>query len=148
VGQQWMIQSLPYVLLFDEKKRLSAFGAGAQVRLHQEYRRLSSSVQDPELRELALELNDSSFPVHLAVQASLGAVDTRGKLGVLELPVLVTGSEHDETCGDEPRRIAAEIPGAVYADFPGSRHSPFLEERDRFCEVLGEWLEGLAQVPS
>ena len=107
-----------------------------------EHRRLTGHLgfHDPSLAEPVADLQHTNYPVRLAVQRDIYTYDTRPRLGELTLPVLVTGSAHDLTCGDVPREIAAAIPGARYEHFEASAHAPHVEERARFLEALGEFL--------
>lgn len=110
-----------------------------------EYRRLTGPLgyRDPAHVEPVAALQQVNYPVRLAVQRDIYTYDARPRLAELDLPVLVTGSPHDRTCGEVPRELAAAIPGARYVDFPESAHAPHVEEPDRFLAVLSDFLAGL-----
>lgn len=72
--------------------------------------------------------------------------DVRPRLGEIAAPTLVLGGRHDwVTPYGESEVIAAGIPGSELVIFEESGHLPFVEEQDRFLEVVRRFM-GFAQA--
>jgi proline iminopeptidase len=75
----------------------------------------------------------------------LGQFNSRPRLPQLTVPTLVIAGADDWItpleCATRP--LADAIPGAQLAVFEKSGHAPFLEETDRFLEVMNGWLANL-----
>jgi len=72
------------------------------------------------------------------VLAEWSAVD---RLTSITPPTLITVGSHDVfTSPSQSHRIAQRIPHAELVEFPQSGHMPWMDEPDRFFEVVGEWL--------
>jgi 3-oxoadipate enol-lactonase len=68
---------------------------------------------------------------------ALAALDLAPRLPSLELPVTVLCGELDRTTPPElAQTMAALIPGARYADIPGSGHCPMLEQPDALIALI------------
>ena len=77
--------------------------------------------------------------------ASLAETDHTPDLGRVDAPTLVVVGEHDRVCPpSDSRRLAEAIPGAVYAEVPDTGHLPNQERPDAFNQIVGDWLDGLA----
>lgn len=73
------------------------------------------------------------------VLAGWSAVD---RLHAIAAPTLVLAGRHDVfTSWPQSVRIASRISGAEMVVFEDSGHMPWLDEPDRFFEVVGEWLD-------
>jgi proline iminopeptidase len=73
--------------------------------------------------------------------AGWSAVD---RLHAITTPTLVIVGRHDVfTSPPQARRIASRIAGARLVEFADSGHFPWLDEPDRFRDVVSEWLAGL-----
>ena len=74
-------------------------------------------------------------------QHNWGAYDLKDRLGTIKVPVLVTVGRHDwvtpVSCSET---IAELIPSSELVIFEQSGHSPHKEERERFQEVLREFM--------
>lgn len=69
--------------------------------------------------------------------------DVRDRLDEIKVPTLVLGGRHDwVTPYPESEKIAAGIPGSELVIFEESGHLPFVEEQDRFMEVVRPFLAG------
>ena len=63
------------------------------------------------------------------------------RLSTIVAPTLVLAGRHDVfTSWPQARRIASRIPGADLVIFEDSGHMPWLDEPDRFFEVVDGWL--------
>lgn len=68
------------------------------------------------------------------------------RLDQIDAPCLLLAGRHDiPTSWQQSARIARRIPHAELVIFEESGHFPWLEEPDRFFEVLGGWLARLPQ---
>jgi proline iminopeptidase len=69
------------------------------------------------------------------------AYDVRPRLGEIPVPTLVLGGRHDwvTPCG-ESEIIASGIPDSELVIFEESGHLPFVEEQDRFVEVVRRFM--------
>ena len=77
-------------------------------------------------------------------QQDYGAIEVEDRLGRVTQPVLVLAGGHDRVCS----RPAAEAITAGVTDgrlvvFDHSGHMTFVEETERYLEVVVEFLEGL-----
>ena len=73
------------------------------------------------------------------VLAGWSAVD---RLHANAAPTLVPAGRHDPvTSWPQSVRIASRIPGAELVAFEASGHMPWLDEPDRFFDVVIDWLD-------
>jgi pimeloyl-ACP methyl ester carboxylesterase len=71
-----------------------------------------------------------------------GGIDVEDALGTVTHPVLVLGGRHDRTCPPEAAEVIAHgIPGAELAIFERSGHMTYVEEQDRYLEVVRDFLD-------
>jgi proline iminopeptidase len=80
-------------------------------------------------------------PNEFTIVGTIRYWDGTGDLGRIRVPTLVTGGRFDEVTPRVARQIAAGIPGAEQVTFARSSHLPFWEERARFIEVVGAFLD-------
>jgi proline iminopeptidase len=77
---------------------------------------------------------------HFAV-AGYGGIEVEDRLRDIASPVLVLAGRHDRTCVVEgAEAMAAAIPGAQLEIFEDSGHMMFVEEQERFLEVVAGFL--------
>jgi L-proline amide hydrolase len=76
-----------------------------------------------------------------SVTGTLKDWDVTARLAEIGLPVLVTSGRHDEMTPALVDPLAAGIKGAERVVFPNSSHLAMAEEPDRYCEVLGSFLD-------
>lgn len=70
-----------------------------------------------------------------------GGIEVEERLTEITHPVLVLAGRHDRTCSVEAAEtMAAEIPGAELVVFEDSAHMTFVEENERYIEVVRSWL--------
>lgn len=70
------------------------------------------------------------------------------RLGEIDVPVLCAVGSHDlPYVIERSRRIAELVPGAQYAELPGSAHLPQLDDPEAFNEVLRGFLDRLLASP-
>jgi proline iminopeptidase len=71
-----------------------------------------------------------------------GGIEVEDRLGAIAQPVLVLAGRHDRTCRVEAAEaIAAGIPNAELVVFEHSGHMTFVEENERYLEVLRAFLD-------
>jgi pimeloyl-ACP methyl ester carboxylesterase len=63
------------------------------------------------------------------------------RLGEIDVPTLVTSGRHDECTPALMEPLARGIRGAEWVLFEESAHMPYLEEPERYLEVVGGFLE-------
>lgn len=74
--------------------------------------------------------------------ASYGGIEVEDALGAVEHPVLVLAGRHDRTCPPEAAEVIADgVPGAELVVFERSGHMTFVEEQDRYLEVVRDFLD-------
>jgi proline-specific peptidase len=80
-------------------------------------------------------------PNEFTVTGTLKEWDVIDRLGELEVPTLITSGRHDECTPALVEPLARGIPGAEWVLFEESAHMPYLEETERYLEVVGGFLE-------
>ncbi len=99
--------------------------------------------EDLRLRESAAAEAPERMPAH-AFQAQCGACaghDTRGRLGALKMPVLITVGDKDIfTPSGYSRKIAEEIPQSQLAVFEGGGHTHHWDSLDKFNRMTLEFM--------
>lgn len=79
-------------------------------------------------------------PSEFTITGTIRSIDLSPELGRIRLPTLVLGGRHDEITPKVARQIRDGIPGARGVTFEESSHTPFWEERERFVQVVEEFL--------
>jgi proline-specific peptidase len=74
------------------------------------------------------------------VTGRLRGWDVTSRLAAISVPTLVTGGRHDEARPEHMAVLASGIPGAELVIFEDSSHMAFIEERERYLGVLGDFL--------
>ena len=78
---------------------------------------------------------------HFANEA-YGGIDVEDRLGRVAQPVLVLAGRHDRTCAVAgAEAIAAGIPNADLVVFEESAHMTYVEENERYIEVVRDFLQ-------
>ena len=100
-------------------------------------------LSDPRRRDLI----DGHGPLHfapwLAISLSAAGYDYRSELSRLQVPTLVLFGKADApyTGRAAAGQICASLPICTGVEFEASGHWPFLEEPEKFCQVLRAFLE-------
>ncbi len=63
------------------------------------------------------------------------------KLPTLDMPILITSGTNDLSTPLVAKTMYDAIPNAKWELFAYSRHMPFVEEREKYVEILEAWLE-------
>jgi proline iminopeptidase len=96
---------------------------------------------DDAMATFANTIFDSAVMVRgFEVLAEWSAFD---RLAQVDAPTLVVVGAHDiVTSPAQSRRIASRVPSARFELFEDSGHFLFLDEPERFTELVGDWLDG------
>ncbi len=65
---------------------------------------------------------------------------SRDRLGSIDLPTLLVSGRHDEATPALQDALLNGISGAEWVLFDDSSHMPHVEERERYMQVVGDWL--------
>lgn len=98
--------------------------------------------REPELAFLYDQiagLNPGLGPAALATLAEARVEPS--DLAGYAVPTLMLAGEHDQIFPPEAlKEAAAQIPGCLVQDFPGTGHSPYFEDAPRFNRVVAEFI--------
>jgi proline iminopeptidase len=75
------------------------------------------------------------------VTGNLKGWDITGRLGELDMPVLLTVGRHDEMWPAHMEDMRARIPDSELAVFEHSSHMAFVEERDAYMAAMRRFLD-------
>lgn len=79
-------------------------------------------------------------PNEFTPTGTLKDFDVTDRLGEIELPVLITNGQRDLSSPYIAKYMYDKIPAASWELFQYSGHMPFIEEHERYMNVLKEWL--------
>jgi L-proline amide hydrolase len=79
-------------------------------------------------------------PSEFHVIGSIKDWQAKDRLGQIDVPTLLTSGRYDEATPALQETMRDGIPNSQWALFEESSHTPFLEERDRYMQVVGKWL--------
>ena len=74
---------------------------------------------------------------------SIGSIkdwQVKDRLGKIDVPTLLTSGRYDEATPALQEALCDGIPDSEWVLFEESSHTPFVEERERYMQVVGEWL--------
>ena len=75
--------------------------------------------------------------------ATVGLTMTEAALGTtVRVPTLITSGRHDECTPSLVEPLHAGITGSEWVIFEDSAHMAYLEEPERYLEVVGDFLDG------
>jgi len=102
-------------------------------------------VTPPELERMRLERGGESYcamwgPNEWTLTGALRGWDVRPRLHELDLPALVIRGRHDLSTEAIAATLVRGLPQAREVVFEESSHTPVLEERERYLEVVGGFL--------
>jgi L-proline amide hydrolase len=79
-------------------------------------------------------------PSEFHVIGSIKDWQSKDRLGGIEVPTLLTSGRYDEATPTLQEPLLAGIPDCEWVLFEESSHMPFVEERERYMQVVGDWL--------
>ncbi len=79
-------------------------------------------------------------PSEFHVVGSIRDWQSKDRLGGIDVPTLLVSGRHDEATPALQEALQKGIAGAEWVVFEESSHMPHVEERERFMQVVGDWL--------
>ena len=79
-------------------------------------------------------------PSEFHVIGSIKDWQSKDRLGEISVPTLLTSGRYDEATPALQEPLRDGIPDCEWVLFEESSHTPFVEERERYMQVVGEWL--------
>ena len=79
-------------------------------------------------------------PSEFHVIGSIRDWQAKDRLAEIDVPTLIVSGRHDEATPALQETLLAGISGSEWVVFEDSSHTPHLEERERYLEVVGDWL--------
>jgi pimeloyl-ACP methyl ester carboxylesterase len=115
----------------------------------QEFRRRHICRLDPEPEVLArarAKFGEQVYetmwgPNEYTVTGTLKGWDVTGRLDEIRVPTLITSGRHDECTPGLVEPLHEGIGGSEWVIFESSAHMPYLEEPERYLEVVGSFLD-------
>jgi proline-specific peptidase len=100
----------------------------------------------PELedafRQMGVEIFETMFgPSDFRIVGSIRDWDVVDRLGEITVPTMLLAGRFDECSPEHMREMHGRIAGSRFVFFESSSHMPFVEEPDRFDQVMREFLE-------
>jgi proline iminopeptidase len=101
--------------------------------------------RDPRIPDYERRAGGARFSpeiLQIFAKSGYGGIELEDRLAEIGHPVLVLAGRHDRTCPPEAAEVmAAGIPGAELQIFEHSGHMTFVEEQDRYLEVVRDFLD-------
>src|SRR5204863_5432304 len=101
---------------------------------------LASRADPVAARSQRARLSDDVGTQRIRGPRSLRYWDITDQLPAIKVPTLITGGKYDEIPPRIARTIRRGMRGSKLAIFPNSSHLPMWEERERYMQVVGEFL--------
>jgi len=79
-------------------------------------------------------------PSEFHVIGSIRDWQSKDRLGEIDVPTLITSGRYDEATPALQEALVEGIPNSKWVLFEESSHTPFVEERERYMQVVGDWL--------
>jgi L-proline amide hydrolase len=79
-------------------------------------------------------------PSEFHVVGSIRDWQAKDRLGEIDVPTLLVSGRHDEATPALQETLLAGIGGSEWVCFEESSHMPHVEERERYMQVVGDWL--------
>jgi L-proline amide hydrolase len=79
-------------------------------------------------------------PSEFHVVGSIKDWQAKDRLGEIRVPTLLVSGRHDEATPALQRVLLDGIEGSEWVLFEESSHMPHVEERERYMQVVGDWL--------
>jgi len=80
-------------------------------------------------------------PSEFHVIGSIKDWQSKDRLGEIDVPTLLTSGRYDEATPALQETLRDGIPNSEWVLFEESSHTPFIEERDRYRQVLGSYCQ-------
>lgn len=84
-------------------------------------------------------------PNEFVITGTLKDWDITGRLGEIDVPALITAGRHDEFTPRQAQALNNGIRGSELVTFENSSHMQFVEEPDRYLQVVGGFLDRIEQ---
>jgi L-proline amide hydrolase len=79
-------------------------------------------------------------PSEFHVIGSIKDWQSKDRLGEIDVPTLLVSGRYDEATPALQETLCEGIDGSAWIVFEESSHTPHVEERERYMEVVGDWL--------
>ena len=101
------------------------------------------SLEEPDsYAELRRQFLDVPVEGYAEAGAAIFAMDFDGRIGAIDLPVMIIAGEHDIATTPERMMLYRDgIPGARMDTVPNAGHMPYVEEADAFNAILAGFLD-------
>jgi proline-specific peptidase len=84
-------------------------------------------------------------PNEFVITGTLKNWDITSRLGEIQVPTLITAGRHDEFTPRQAQALSSGIQGSELVTFENSSHMQFVEEPDRYYQVVGGFLDRVEQ---
>jgi proline-specific peptidase len=84
-------------------------------------------------------------PNEFVITGTLRTWDITARLGEIDVPTLITAGAHDEFTRVQAQRLNEGIGGSELVTFENASHMQFVEEPERYREVVGAFLDRVEQ---
>jgi len=84
-------------------------------------------------------------PNEFNITGTLKHWDITGRLGEIDVPTLITAGGHDEFTPVQAEALHAGIPGSELVTFENASHMQFVEEPERYHELVADFLARVEQ---
>ena len=138
-ADQWIVE---------QRRLLAALGPGAGDEEYEAAHFCRMQSPPPEMEQWKAKRNKAVYeamwgPNEWTVDGVLAGWDVRDRLGEIRMPTLVLSGRYDACTPAVAETLVRGIPGAEHAVFEHSAHIPFVEEPERYREVLLDFLRGV-----
>lgn len=90
--------------------------------------------------------NTMQGPNEFVITGTLKDWDISDRLGQIDVPTLVTSGRYDECTPTLAEVVHRGIPGSKWVVFEQSSHTAFIEERERYMQVLDDFVTGVESL--
>jgi proline-specific peptidase len=84
-------------------------------------------------------------PNEFVITGTLRTWDITDRLGEIAVPTLITAGAHDEFTPPQAQRLSEGIPGSELVTFENSSHMQFVEEPERYRDLVAAFLDRVEQ---
>ena len=128
-----------------EREKTTRTAGDVATLLHEQMPFHFANPRDPRIANFEKVAAPASFGPdmlrHFAAQG-YGPFDCEARLTRIKQPLLVLAGRHDRTCSIEAAEaIARGVLGSEMVIFEGSGHLPFVEEQERYVEIVRNFLD-------